>query len=138
VPWPPGPSPDCTGTTADPVGAGLLSAQVTPTSTSSFRVVITNRAQDQCEQFVPGIDVDLTIEFRQICQNGVLGPLEYKLWGTYDGYPWHELYLRGNQIFTHDPCITGDTPNSMFPPPIGTRSEFQVQEPAFLDWRAVP
>lgn len=109
-----GASPECTGTTADPVADGFLDIDVIPDSPSAFRVVITNRAQDQCESAVPKIDVDLVLEFRQICENGVLKPLEFRANGSYDGYPWHELYLNGTIVFLHDPCLTGEGPSSMF------------------------
>jgi len=133
-----GSTPECTGTTKNPVNAGMLAISVTPVDTFEIRVLVTNRAQDQCESAVPGIDVNLTLSLRQICQGGLLLPVEFTATGSYDGYPWHEVYLNGVTVFTHDPCVSGDTPNSMFPWPIGTQYDFQVQEPAFLDWRPVP
>jgi len=133
-----GATPDCTGTTNDAVAAGLLAIQATSVDLTALDVAITNRAQDQCEDAVPGIDVDLLLHFRQVCKNGTLGPMEFEAGGTYDGYPWHELYLNGTQAFTHDPCITGDTPTSMFPPPLGVQYEFNQQNPSLAEWQAVP
>jgi len=135
----PGVLPDCTGTTDAPVSLGYLSVQVTPISLSQFQVFVRNRAQDQCEQFVPGIDVDLFLDFRQICANGVLGPLEFRARGSYDGYPWHELYLNGTAVFTHDPCLTNEGPNSMFPP---AEHVFEADDKGnatpLSEWQVVP
>jgi hypothetical protein len=136
----PGATPECTGTTPDPVETGKLAIAVTPIDQSHIQVVVTNRAKDQCEDVVPAIDVDLVLLFRQTCEDGILGPLEFKASGSYDGYPWHELYLNGIQVFIHDPCVTGDTPNSMFPF-IGNY-QFEVDgsnNPTPLaDWQTVP
>lgn len=134
-----GATPECSGSTPDPVGTGLLAITITPLDHLTVLVYYMNRAQDQCETFVPGIDIDLNILFRQRCVDGALQPLEYKANGSYDGYPWHELYLNGVLVFSHDPCLTGEGPMSMFPP---AEHRFEANEEGLptplADWQPVP
>lgn len=113
-----GATPECTGTTSPSEAATLLPITPDPVSDSRLNVTLVNRAQDQCETLVPGIDVDLVLEFRQSFdgETGVLGPLEFRATGSYDGYPWHELYLNGTIVFLHDPCFTAEGPFSLGPP----------------------
>lgn len=109
----PGASAECTMQDPDPGGDGQLQMVFTRIDASSVNLDVTINAGDQCEFAVPNIDVTLRIEFRQECENGVLKPLEFRASGSYNGYPWHELYLNGVPVFKHDPCVTGEGPFSM-------------------------
>lgn len=134
----PGASAECEAQDPDPGSDGQLQMSFVRQNGSAVDLVVAIDAGDQCETFVPGIDVNLTLKFRQPCVNGVLQPLEFKASGTFDGYPWHELYLNGVQIFSHDPCLSGDTPNSMFPEPLGNSYNFEIEEQMLQNWQPVP
>ncbi len=129
---------ECTAQVADPVGNGLLDMTFQRISSSEVEIYLWSRAADQCEWLVPSVGVDLHLRLRQVCNNGVLGPLEYKASGRHDGYPWHEFYLNGTSTYTHDPCLTGDGPWSMFAWPIGRQYQFELQQPLLQQWRPVP
>ena len=58
---------------------------------------------------VPGIDAHLTIHFRLVNPNGA----EFRLYGSHDGFPWHELYINGVLVYKHDPCCTQEGPWSL-------------------------
>lgn len=108
------PTAECIEQVADPVGRGWLAVKYTRQSSAEVQVYVMVRARDQCETLVPQVHTDLTIAFRQLCDGNTLGPVEFKAWGVYDGYPWYELYLNGSPVFFHDPCLTGEGPLSMF------------------------
>ena len=38
------------------------------------------------------------------------------LWGVYDGFPWHEIYVNKVPILQYNPCLAGKTPYSLFEP----------------------
>jgi len=134
----PGATAECVAQVPDASGAGMLDIDFIRQDPSTVDVILLIDAADQCETVVPGINAWLTIRFRQRCVNGEMTPVEYRAWGNYDGYPWYEVYLNGSLIFSHDPCLTGDTPNSMFPPPLGTIYQFEVSNPALQNWQPVP
>jgi len=59
-----------------------------------------------CMTVGPAIDAHFTFEFRQPCVNGVLQPMEWRLTNAcHDGFPWHELYLNGVEVYRFDACV---------------------------------
>jgi len=110
--------------------------------TVHFDVVATNPcASGIYGPDAPPIDAHLTIHLRQLCVDGVLQPMEFRLYGTHDGFPWHELYVNGTKVYDHDPCCTQETPWSLFG--VGDHvyeaSDLcHLQTPPLNEWRLVP
>ena len=134
-----GATAECVNQLVDPVGSGKLGITYLRISETEIEVYIWNRSSDQCEYFVPAVNVDLRLRIRQTCNDGVLNPPEYRAYGQYDGYPWHELYLNGQEIFRHDPCVTGENPWSM----VGFGEHYfatdgQSNPTPLADWQVVP
>ena len=78
-------------------------------------------------------------------QNGVLQPMKFRLLGDHDGFPWHELFINAIPVYQHDPCLTADTPNSLFPFLGNYPFEYDANHPALLpsgipldEWQVVP
>jgi hypothetical protein len=143
----PGATAECTEQIVDPVSAGVLSIEVLRISALEIEVHIVVDAYDQCQGAwkVPNENTDLTLRIRKLCQNGLLGSTQFRGYGTYDGYPWLELYLNAVLEYSHDPCRTNDTPWSMMPvignyeftnPPIDPDTEEPITQP-LTDWQDV-
>jgi len=84
---------------------------------SEVNLIIDLVGKNPCanQSLVPAIDAHVKLFFRQVCDQTVgLGTMEFRVEGWYNGFPWHEMYLNRVEVFRHDPCITGDTPNSLF------------------------
>jgi N-acetyl-anhydromuramyl-L-alanine amidase AmpD/V8-like Glu-specific endopeptidase len=60
----------------------------------------------------PAIDADLAIMVRRSGNGG----FECKVAGDHDGFPCHELYVNGVQVYTYDPVAAGNSPTSLSPP----------------------
>jgi len=82
-------------------------------STCTFRIVCA--CGNPLETGAPVIDYDFTITAYR--SNGTL-----YMSGEYDGFPAYEAYKQIDYsgtwlpILRHDPRVTGDTPNALFPP----------------------
>ncbi len=112
-----GATPECAATPAPGQAGNILFIQHWRESTVEVKAQFDARGYNGCEGAqVPALDATLTIHVRQVCENGSLTPIEFRLYGEHDGFPWHELYLNQVMIYGHDPCCTGEGPMSLFPP----------------------
>jgi hypothetical protein len=126
----------------DPVGEELLAIEVTRISALEIEINVTVDAADQCEWAVPHENTDLYLRLRKVCQDGLLGPTQFRGWGEYDGYPWLELYLNAALEYSHDPCRTDEGPWSMggsgehsfTNPPLDPDTDEPITEP-LTDWQ---
>lgn len=86
----------------------------------------------------PAIDVNLVFAYRQICLDGVLQPMEYRIVsGSHDAFPWHELYLNGTEIYRFDPCTHPGGPDidALWG---SSDVDMLVRQPQLAEWRIVP
>ncbi|KRD41348.1 hypothetical protein ASE38_17225 [Cellulomonas sp. Root930] len=60
----------------------------------------------------PDIDADVCVYLKR----GPDGGIQVMVVGDHDGFPCHELYINGQQIYTYDPVAAGNDPSSLFPP----------------------
>lgn len=80
----------------------------------------------------PAINANFDLFLRQRFEDGVLYPLEYRVEGDHDGFPWHEVYLRMIRIYAHDVCATGDTPTSLAN---DAEWDYKDNDPSLDDWQ---
>lgn len=59
----------------------------------------------------PNINVEIIIGLKL---NG--STIQYMIKGKFDGFPSYEIKLNGTNVWSHDPILSGDDPNSLFPP----------------------
>ena len=59
----------------------------------------------------PAIDADIAILVRRSANGGI----ECKVVGEHDGFPCHELYVNGVQVYTYDPVAAGEGPTALKP-----------------------
>lgn len=140
-------TPNCTLTATAGIGSELT-MQPTRVSPTEVKVDVALSGSNPCENqdVVPAIDAHLYVHLRQICQNGTLGPLEFRLYGTHDGFPWHELYINQVAVYRHDACLSQQGPISLLPSEEWQFEAFDENHPLFdgnnglhLDqWRPVP
>jgi len=111
-------APDCGPAVAQLGSDGNFLAMTTArVSSEEVRVDISGsvRLAEQCQPFtgVPYIDICVSVYIRQqLTQNG-LGPVEYKITGAHDEFPWHSLYLNQQQVYEHDCCASSYGPFSL-------------------------
>jgi hypothetical protein len=111
----PGATVDCSGTPISGQNGNVLAVLPLPrVSESEIAVKLIVVGYLGCGSGAPAIDVRLTLHIRQRCQAGILLPMEFRGLGQHDGFPWHELFLNGVNVYYHDPCCTGETPNDLF------------------------
>jgi hypothetical protein len=125
-----GATPECELSDQNGENGNLLEATVTRVNQNEIKVLINATGANACASVAAAIDFNGTLFIRQTCADGELGPLEVKGSFQYDGFPWHEVYIDGIQLFVHDPCITEEGPFSLFPPAEHT---FSIEE-----WREIP
>jgi len=101
---------ECTATASPGVAGNVLTMRLTSSSPARDVIDIDLAGYDPCASLVPAVDSELVLRLRRTKS----GSLEYRLTGLHDGYPWHELYLNGTLVLSHDPCVTGDDPFSLF------------------------
>jgi len=108
----------CTATPVSGVAGNLLSVDSMRLGTGELEVQLDQAAKNMCVvplSASPAIDVHLTIQFRVACsQFGDPPVVQFRLWGTHDGYPWHELYINGVPVYWHDPCLGQNSPWSLY------------------------
>ena len=73
-----------------------------------------------------------TSQARKIILTPFIPPMQFRVSGQHDGYPWHELYINGVLFYAHDPCATGEGFGSLGPP-----MEHDLP-PDLSVWRPVP
>ena len=121
----PGQTPNCSG-------HGPQGFHVTPERVTNDEIKIRFEVSAQLGCSLPGstptIDVDVTAHLRQVCQAGVLNPLELKIDGLTDRFPWQEFLFDGFIYRVIDPCALLTDPNALFGP----------QTSVFLDWHTAP
>lgn len=59
----------------------------------------------------PFIDWDVTIE---LTRNASTGATTYKVTGSHDGFPFHDIRIGGTVVWQRDPIPNGDTPASLY------------------------
>lgn len=65
-----------------------------------------------CLPIVFAMDARIKVEFRQGCFNGVLTPLEFRVSGKHDGFPWYEVRIDGFPVYIFNACFPPDgSPN---------------------------
>ena len=139
----PGASRECVDLAQIGQNGNVLQVSSTRINDSEIRVNVNAVGYNPCltGALVPAIDANLTIHFKQECLSGVLEPMEFRLYGTHDGFPWHELYLDGNGVYQHDPCCTGEGPLSL---PGEGEHDYEAADACHLtsppldQWRQVP
>ena len=139
-------TPECVDFAVDGQDGNVLKIEHFPVSDTEVKVKLDVIGNNPCEDGdVPAIDVDLTIHFRQSCTDGEPGPMEFRLYGDHDGFPWHELYINGVAVYRHDPCLTQDTPSRLFDPLERNFTTIDAHHPLLLggqtpldQWQAVP
>ncbi|MEK6676819.1 MAG: hypothetical protein AABZ47_14340 [Planctomycetota bacterium] len=109
-----GATPECDMTAVAGQNGNVLTMVGTRLSPTEIKLQIDLVGKNPCVSGAPTIDAHLTIHFRQTCTNGQLGVMEFRLYGYHDGFPWHELYINGVDVYTHDPCLTNEGPYSLF------------------------
>jgi hypothetical protein len=106
---------DCTGTAVHGMNGNILQAQRwRGTDPTLLFVNISETGKNPCVTITnpPAIDVNLNLEFRQICDGTTLKPMEFRVFdGRHDGFPWHEFFMTrigGPKVpvYVHDPCCT--------------------------------
>ena len=108
-------------------------------SSSEVQVVMDLIGNNPCQAADPSFDVHIIFQFRQLCADGQLEPMEWRIVivpgeGHHDGFPWHELYLNGVEVYRFDPCSGGQTPN-----PNRLYDPLDVTMPDVLgNWQTVP
>lgn len=108
--------PDCALTAVNGQGGNLLQASFVRVSPDLVRVQMDAIGYNPCVPIVPAIDAHITFEFRQLCANGILQPMQWRIvaGSWHDTFPWHELYLNGAEAYRFDPCPTGPDPMNLF------------------------
>lgn len=137
-----GATAECAATPIPGQGGNVLTIQHTRVSGSEVKLRMDAIGYNGCEGGqVPSLGATLTVHFRQVCQGGTLGPMEFRLYGEHDGFPWHELYMNAVGVYGHDPCCTNEGPGSLFPPMEwdfeGTDTCHFTQTP-LNQWQTVP
>jgi len=143
----PGATADCVLTAVAGQNGNVLSVTHTRISSTEVEVRFDLVGGNPCAAGIigpdaPPINATLTVRFREVCANATLQPAEFRLYGTHDGFPWHEVYINGSAVYEHDPCCTGEGPSSLF----GGEGEhyFEAtdlchqQDPPLNQWRRVP
>ena len=137
---------ECIETAVAGQNGNILSIQHSRVSETEVKVQINLVGQNPCAADIvgpdaPPIDAHLTLHFRQLCTDGTLQTMEFRLYGTHDGFPWHELYINGTAVYTHDPCCTHEDPDSLFGSGdhnYETNDLCHSQSPPLNEWRQVP
>lgn len=111
--------PACSETAQIGVGGNSLDIDATGSIGSEVvRVDINGLGYVQCTRLAirPGIDICMTVYLRQTCdpQTGQVGPIEYRIVGSHDEFPWHELYLNGQQVYIYNPCVFENGPSNLW------------------------
>lgn len=60
----------------------------------------------------PDIDATMAVLLRRTASGGI----EAKVHGSHDGFPAHELYVNGHQLYTYDPVAAGNGPTALIAP----------------------
>jgi len=108
------PSADCTATAVAGQNGNVLSIQHSRVDDEVVQIQFDLVGYVACSSGPdPAIDAHIELSFRQECENGVLQPMEFMLVGNHDGFPWHELYIKGVPVYEHDPCCTREGPGSL-------------------------
>ncbi len=86
------------------------------------------------------IDYCVSVELRQVIQEGgQLGPVEYKLTGRHDGFPWHNLLIGPDPdnlhtAYQYDVCDNRGTLLSL----TGDCDDREIPDDPYGTWREVP
>ncbi len=112
----PGATAECIDTAQAGLGGNVLSITHQRVNQSEVRLDWNLIGFVPCgyQPVTPGIDAHFTVFFRQICNAATLGTMQFKVVGSHDGFPWHEMYVNGILVYQHDPCCTGEDPTSLF------------------------
>jgi hypothetical protein len=112
----PGASAECIATAQAGLNGNVLSIAHERIDQSEVRIDLNLTGFVPCgaQPLTPAIDAHFSAFFKQICQSGSLGPMQFKVLGDHDGFPWHEMYINGVAVYLHDPCCTMDTPTALF------------------------
>lgn len=112
-----GATPFCSLVAAPGVYGNVLTIEPDRVSPTEIQVKFDLVGYLPCEAHdptVPAIDAHFTIHFRQLCLNGPLQPMQFRLFGIHDGFPWHELEINEIRVHEHDPCCSVEGPASLF------------------------
>lgn len=144
-------TPECTDTASSGMTGQLFHVDET---LAELQVALVGT--NPCVSLAPAIDGHMVFQFRQVYDpaTGALGPMEWRLkpesqigeLHNHDGFPWHEVYLNGIEVYRFDACIgpgipgetwPGPDPGSLWPP--AEISVFGRPEYSNLDtWQTVP
>jgi len=141
-----GATADCVLTAVPGQGGNVLTVSHSRVSGVEVKVQFDLKGTNPCGTGIPGpdtppIDADLNLHFRQVCIGSELQPMEFRLYGTHDGFPWHEVYVNSTRVYEHDPCCTGEGPDSLFGEgdhEFETTDLCHQQIPPLDEWREVP
>jgi hypothetical protein len=144
-------TPECTL-----IATSGLSGNLAHVDESLAEVELALVGQNPCVSLAPPIDAHTVFQFRQVydATSGVLDPTEWRLKPEseigelhyHDGFPWHEVYLNGIEVYRFDACIGPGIPGQTWPGPDPDRlwapAEISVFErPQYSDlaiWQSVP
>lgn len=144
-------TPECTATASSGLAGHLSHVDETLTELQVDLV-----GSNPCESLAPAIDAHMVFQFRQVYDpaTGALSPMEWRLkpesqvgeFHNHDGFPWHEVYLNGLEVYRFDACIgpgipgqawSGPDPDWLWPP--AEISVFDRPEYSNLStWQTVP
>ncbi|RMD62883.1 hypothetical protein D6833_06305 [Candidatus Parcubacteria bacterium] len=105
-------TPEC----IDQADSGLTITYASPRpAPTTVQVRIDVAGKNPCVLLAPPIDAHITLQFRQTCQAGQLGPPEWRvLSGSWhDAFPWQEMYINRTAVYLWDPCAPGRTPDPL-------------------------
>lgn len=93
------------------VGSGSLTRNITATAEPASIVTIEAVGALPLAVTAPAIDADMSVLLRI-----ANGSVEARVLGSHDGFPCHELYVNGQQLYAYDPIAAGNDPTALFPP----------------------